>query len=108
MFEKRPSKKEDLTEIEKMKWALTKREEEIRKLSKDLKYCNLQLENKEDLYTRIFRGNSMSKEKKPREKEDNKETHVIDEKLCKDMIYRRSQTSDIKFLLKVYNNNKFQ
>lgn len=41
MFEKRPSKKEDLTEIEKMKWALTKREEEIRKLSKDLKYCNL-------------------------------------------------------------------
>jgi hypothetical protein len=27
MFEKRPSKKEDISEIEKMKWALTKREE---------------------------------------------------------------------------------
>jgi len=27
MFEKRPSKKEDISEIEKMKWALTRREE---------------------------------------------------------------------------------
>ena len=49
----------------------------------------------------------MSKEKKPREKDD-KESIPIDDKLCKDMIYRRSQTSDIKLLLKVYNNNKFQ
>ena len=43
MFERRPSKKEDVSEIEKMKWSLTKREEEIRKLNKDLKYCNLEL-----------------------------------------------------------------
>ena len=77
MFEKRPSKKEDISEIEKMKWALTRREEQIRKLNKDLKYCNLELENKEDLYTRIFRGNSMSRDKKPREKEE-KEVNLID------------------------------
>ena len=49
-----------------MKWALTKREEEIRKLTKDIKYCNMELENKEDLYTRMFRGSSMSREKKSR------------------------------------------
>lgn len=49
----------------------------------------------------------MSREKKPREKEE-KEANPVEDKLCKDLVYRRSQTSDIKFLLKVYNNNKFQ
>ena len=109
LFEKRPSKKEDINEIEKMKWALARREEEVRKLTKDIKYCNLELENKEELYTRMFRGSSMSRDKKnrPIEKEE-KEHHVVDDKLCKEYVYRRSQTSDIKFLLKVYNNNKFQ
>ena len=42
-FEKRPSKPEDINELEKMKWALARREDDIRKLNKDLKYCNLEL-----------------------------------------------------------------
>lgn len=87
-----------------MKWALTRREEEIRKLSKDIKYCNLELENKEDLYTRIFRGNSLSRDKKNREREDKE--HAVEEKIAKELIYRKSQTSDIKFLLKHYNPQK--
>ena len=75
-FDRRPSKKEDLAAIEKMKWALTRRQEQIRKLTKDIKYCNMELENKEDLYTRIFRGNSMSRDKKQKEKEE-KEQHLV-------------------------------
>lgn len=75
-FDRRPSKKEDLAELEKMKWALTRRQEQIRKLTKDIKYCNMELENKEDLYTRIFRGNSMSRDKKQKEKEE-KEQHLV-------------------------------
>ena len=43
LFEKRPSKKEDINQIEKMKWALARKEEEVRKLNKDIKYCNLEL-----------------------------------------------------------------
>jgi hypothetical protein len=40
-FERRPSKPHDLSEIERLKWALAKKEEEARKLSRDLKHCNL-------------------------------------------------------------------
>lgn len=47
----------------------------------------------------------MSREKKQREKDD-KEQAAIDEKLCKEPLFRKSQTSDFKYLLKVYNNNK--
>lgn len=36
----------------------------------------MELENKEDLYTRIFRGNSMSRDKKQKEKEE-KEQHLV-------------------------------
>lgn len=40
-FERRPSKPQDLSEIDKLKWALTKKEDEVRKLMRDLKHCNL-------------------------------------------------------------------
>jgi hypothetical protein len=50
--------------IEKLKWSLAKRDEEVRKLVRDLKHCNLELENKEDIYTRMFRGSSMSRERR--------------------------------------------
>jgi predicted transcriptional regulator len=86
-----------------MKWALARREEEIRKLTREVKYVNLELENKEDLYTRIFRGNSMSRDKKCKDREDKE--GALDEK-CKDFVCRRSQTSDIKLLLKAYNGGK--
>lgn len=57
------------------------------------------------MYTRIFRGNSMSRDKKTKEKQD-KEQAVVEEKLLKEPLFRKSQTSDIKFLLKMYNNTK--
>lgn len=69
-FERRPSKPQDLSEIDKLKWALAKKEEEVRKLMRELKHCNLELENKEEIYTRIFRGNSVSREKRSTPKED--------------------------------------
>jgi len=40
-FHKRPSKPEDVSEIEKLKWALVKKDEEVRKLKQDLKHTNL-------------------------------------------------------------------
>lgn len=42
-FERRPSKPQDVSEIERLKWALARKEEEARKLSRDLKHCNLEL-----------------------------------------------------------------
>ena len=103
-FEARPSKKEDLNQIDQLKWALTKKEEEIRRLNRDLQHCNLELENKEDIYKRMFRGNSLSREKK-RDKID-KEQAAVDEKLSggRDILFRKSQTADIKYLLKFYHN----
>jgi hypothetical protein len=86
---------------------LAKKEEEARKLSRDLKHCNLELENKEETYTRIFRGNSMSREKRSTPKEDREREQIcVDEKLGKDAIFRKSQTADVKYLLKIYNNTK--
>jgi len=41
--------------LERLRYLLGKREEEIRKLRGDLKHCNLELENKEEIYNRIFR-----------------------------------------------------
>jgi hypothetical protein len=75
-FERRPSKPQDLSEIDRLKWALAKKEEEVRKLSRDLKHCNLELENKEETYTRIFRGNSMSREKRSTPKDDREQLCV--------------------------------
>ena len=104
-FEARPSKKEDLTQIDQLKWALTKKEEEIRRLNRDLKHCNLELENKEDIYKRMFRGNSLSREKK-RDKNEDKEQAAVEEKLSvgREVLFRKSQTADIKYLLKFYHN----
>lgn len=63
-FESRLSKKEDIATIEKLKWTIAQKEEEIQKLTRAVKNCNLELENKEDIYTRMFRGSSVSREKK--------------------------------------------
>jgi hypothetical protein len=104
-FERRPSKREDVSEIDKLKWGLAKKEDEVRKLKQELKHTNLELENKEDIYTRIFRGNSMSRDKKTHPRED-REQMLIEDKLGKEALFRKSQTADIKYLLKVYNNNK--
>lgn len=63
-FESRLSKKEDTATIEKLRWTIAQKEEEIQKLTRAVKNCNLELENKEDIYTRMFRGSSVSREKK--------------------------------------------
>ena len=42
-FDARPSKREDVGQIEQLKWAMTRKEEEVRRLSRDLKHCNLEL-----------------------------------------------------------------
>lgn len=47
----------------------------------------------------------MSREKRSTPKED-REQLCLDEKLGKEAIFRKSQTADVKYLLKIYNNTK--
>lgn len=48
----------------------------------------------------------MSREKRSTPKED-KEQNMIEEKLGgREVIFRKSQTADMKYLLKIYNNTK--
>lgn len=47
----------------------------------------------------MFRGNSLSRDKKQREEKE----QAAEERVAKELVYRKSQTSDIKFLLKHYN-----
>ena len=63
------------------------------------------MENKEDIYKRMFRGNSLSREKK-RERGEDKEQLAVEEKLSagRETLFRKSHTADIKYLLKFYHN----
>jgi hypothetical protein len=47
----------------------------------------------------------MSREKRSTPK-DEREQFLIDEKLGKESAFRKSQTADVKYLLKIYNNTK--
>lgn len=105
-FDERPSRREDLDMIDKLKARLQRKEEEVRLLNKELRNCALEIENKEETYNKIFTSSTMNKLEKvlcpsiqkslTRDREDFK---------SRDSLCRKSQTTDIKFLLKVYNKH---
>lgn len=97
-FDERPSRKEDLQTIDRLKGKIQKKEDENKILRKELKTCALEIENKEETYNRIFVSSCAKREKKSLNKE--REDLKSKESLC-----RKSQTTDLKFLLKVYNKH---
>lgn len=52
--ENRPSRVEDVEEIQLLRGRLTKMEQEYQLMAREVKACQLELENKEDTFNKIF------------------------------------------------------